>query len=143
MEPTALSLNRLEGCSSEFFRLHWHAELGAAPSWVQWQEFLQGSVPNYQYGGCYAIFSGKNLIYIGLGASRGGGLYPKHGISRRLMAHVLRSDRPRGIGWSKLTEEWADATAIYTLGLPTADYLAPALESFLIREMSPPRNSRV
>ena len=141
--PAAPTFNDLEGCTSEFFRFHWPADFNEAPNWVSWQEFLKGSVPNHQHGGCYAIFSGPSLIYIGLGVSRGGGIYQQHGISRRLMAHVLRSDLARGRQWSKLDESWRDATAIYTLGFPGREYLAPALESYLIRELSPPRNSRV
>lgn len=134
----------LEAATSAFFSLHWNTTVsGVPPAWEPWTTFLEGSVPNYQYGGCYALFSESELVYVGVGASRGGGLYPQHGISRRLMAHVLRSDRANGPNRSKLLDSWADTTALWTIGFRSCDYLAPALESFLIRSLAPPRNARV
>ncbi|MCW5581097.1 MAG: hypothetical protein KIS72_07145 [Luteimonas sp.] len=139
-----MSLEVLEEKTAEFFERHWaRSILGLPPKWKGWDTFLQGSVPNFRCGGCYAIFFESELAYIGLGASRGGGIYPSHGISRRLMAHVLRSDPEQGVGYSKLLDEWADATNIYTIGMPNTEYLAAALETYLIREISPPRNNRV
>lgn len=130
--------------TGDFFARHWSRELmGPPPEWHCWETFLHGSVPNYQHGGCYALFAGDELIYIGLGASRGGGRYVAHGVSRRLMAHVIRSDKARGPFASKLLENWAETTAIWTIGFPTGEYLAAALETYLIRELSPRRNSRV
>lgn len=114
------------------------------PGWKTWEPFLYGSVPSHDLGGCYALFSENELLYIGLGASKGGGLYPDHGISRRLMAHVIASDRQRGQQWSKLRESWGSVTSIRTIGFPNDfSYMAAALETFLIRELNPPRNSRV
>jgi hypothetical protein len=129
-----------------FFGRHWSVEAcpSQLPEWKSWSEFLYGSVPNYDMGGCYALFANSELLYVGLGASKGGGPYANHGISRRLMAHVLASDRHRGASWSKLRDPWGDVTALYTIGFPNGvAYLAAALESFLIRELDPPRNSRV
>jgi hypothetical protein len=136
----------LEEATNTFFRKHWSvSEVSFQfPEWKAWREFLYGSVPNYDVGGCYALFAESELLYVGLGASQGGGLYPNHGISRRLMAHVIASDRQRGTSWSKLRDSWNNVTAIYTIGFPNeVAYLAAALESFLIRELNPPRNSRV
>lgn len=142
--PMQQDLEKLIAETDSFFHLHWNKEaLGAPPAWVAWDTFLDGSVPNYQYGGCYALFSGDQLIYIGLGASRGGGIYQRHGISRRLMAHVLRSDVTSGPTRSKLLDRWVDISSLWTLGFPSNDYLAPALESFLIRSLTPPKNARV
>lgn len=136
----------LQESTCRFFDRHWHAPtLGSVPpTWACWSEF-KGSVPNHQYSGCYALFEGHTLTYVGLGASRGGGLYPEHGISRRLMAHVIRSDRERGDGWAKLRPGWERVTTIYTIGFPSeVAYIAPALESFLIRDFSGRlRNARV
>lgn len=139
-----LDLDRLEAATSKFFSLHWSREtLGEPPGWDRWKTFLLGSVPNYEQGGCYALFDQAGLSYIGLGASKGGGLYVSHGISRRLMAHVLRLDRAQSAYHSKLVSNWEGTTAIFTIGMAKAEYLAAALETFLIRELSPPRNSRV
>ena len=136
----------LDEATNTFFRKHWSvSELSSQlPEWKVWREFLYGSVPNYDVGGCYALFAESELLYVGLGASKGGGLYPNHGISRRLMAHVIVSDRQRGPNWSKLRDSWSNVTDIHTIGFPNeVGYLAAALESFLIRELNPPRNSRV
>lgn len=142
--PAKVDLDQLRVETSAFFSLHWDtASLGVPPQWDCWETFLEGSVPNYQFGGCYALFANEELIYVGLGASRGGGRYVAHGISRRMMAHVYRSDRTRGPYSLQLREGWEEVTAAWTLGLPDRDYLASALESFLIRRLAPLRNGRV
>lgn len=134
----------LERATSEFFVRHWSENLlGCHPRWEAWQEFLSGSVPNYQFGGCYALFEDDKLVYVGLGASRGGGRYLESGISRRMMSHVYCSNREPGKNTLKLRDAWLSVNSIYTIGLPDRAYLATALESFLIRELSPPRNKRV
>lgn len=139
-----MNIQDLERATVEFFKAHWVEDrLGPAPLWVSWQPFLHGPAPNHEHGGCYAIFFGANLAYVGLGASRGGGKFREHGISRRLTAHVIRKDRVRDGDWGELCEQWAECTAIHTIGLPRTEYLAAALESYLIRELSPPRNFRV
>lgn len=139
-----ISYRQLVEATNQFFDRHWVDELaGSRPTWMQWQPFLFGSVPNHQYAGCYAVFFGSELRYIGLGASRGGGIYVEHGISRRLRDHVTKSDRSRGKEWDKLREKFFGATSIYTLGLPTAPYLAASLETYLIRSLFPPMNGRV
>ena len=139
-----ITYQQLVQATAEFFARHWVVEaLGLYPDWLRWEQFLSGSVPNYQHPGCYTVFFDGGLRYVGLGASRGGGIYTEHGISRRLMAHVIQGDRARGPTWSKLRDRFAGATAIYTLGLPNASYLAAALETYLIRSLAPLMNSRV
>ena len=139
--PTYTSLVEL---TANFFHLHWNNHLlGDCPTWLTWDNFLFGSVPNHAHAGCYAVLFGENLGYVGLGASRGGGIYVEHGISRRLTRNVIQPDRARGRDWSKLRDRYADATAICTIGLPSANYLAASLETYLIRSLFPPMNSRV
>lgn len=138
----------LLGQTTAFFDAHWNCEqLGAdRPTWSKWETFLEGSVPNAEYGGCYALFAGDDLLYVGVGISKGGGTYPNCGISRRLMSHVICADKKRGRGWAKLREQWADPplTAICTIGFPHERvYLAAALEGYLIRRLDPPRNRKV
>lgn len=141
---TSAGLDQLREETCAFFSLHWNsASLGELPTWDRWETFLKGSVPNYQFGGCYALFSGDELIYVGLGASRGGGRYIAHGISRRMMSHVYRSDRARGPYSLRLRRGWEEVKEVWTLGLPERDYLASALESYLIRRLKPRRNARV
>jgi hypothetical protein len=131
--------------TDEFFRLHWlTSEIKAPPpAWEIWEPFLFGSVPNYDLGGCYALFESDSLIYLGLGASRGGGIYKEHGISRRLMSHVIKADRSRTKG-AMLRDKWENITAIYTIGFPSNfSYMAASLEGFLIRQLKPNGNFRV
>lgn len=140
-----ITLNDLELATERFFSMHWNTSATGAepPEWSGWHEF-KGSAPNYQLGGCYTLFSGDSLEYIGLGASRGGGLYVDHGISRRLSSHVYQRDKERGQGWLKLRPGWENITSIFTIGFQARhSHLAAALESFLIREFEGrTRNSR-
>lgn len=135
---------RLEEFTQDFYLLHWCCDqLPTPPRWKSWAPFLYGSAPYWQEGGCYALFAGPTLVYIGLGASKGGGRYLKCGISRRMMAHVYCSANKSDPKVLKLRDNWSGVTEIQTLGLGDRDYLAPALESFLIRALSPSRNRRV
>jgi hypothetical protein len=141
------TVSDLLAATDQFFSRHWStAAVGCEPpGWAPWQSFLLGSVPNHDKAGCYALFVGEELVYVGVGASKGGGIYDNHGLSRRLMAHVIRADRSKNGDWSQLCEPWLDVTGLYTIGFahPQA-YLSPALESFLIREFrSQLRNQKV
>lgn len=142
----SLGVRDLVGATNRFFDMHWNrASIGCEPpTWVHWPEF-KGSAPNYQLGGCYALFEGPSLVYIGLGASKGGGLYPEHGISRRLMSHVLRIDRAKGSEWLKPRPGWQSVDSLYTIGFGSHfAHLASSLETYLIREFrGKMRNARV
>lgn len=125
-----------------FFKRHWEIE-DNFPHWdFSWS--WRGPVPNHLLGGLYALFSGEKLLYIGLGASRGGGIYQDRGISKRLMAHVLQS-APMTSNVSYIPRDrWHQlgVDLIATIGFPKdCDYLAPALEDFLIGQLNPPQNS--
>ncbi|RSC25289.1 hypothetical protein EGT09_02255 [Pseudomonas putida] len=50
---------QLEAETKKFFGMHWNTDLigTPSPSWQVWNEF-KGSAPNYQLGGCYALFAG-------------------------------------------------------------------------------------
>jgi hypothetical protein len=138
--------DQLTEATDSFFQRHWvPSALGPTPpSWERWETFLSGSVPNHDKAGCYALFAGHELIYVGLGASKGGGIYVEYGLSRRLTAHVICADRERGPQWSKLEPGWSSVTGVYTLGFAAdLSYLAASLETYLIRALQPPRNGRV
>lgn len=139
------NMELLTANTGEFFSLHWQSQkLGDPPAWKKWEPFLFGSVPNRELGGCYALFAGDKLIYVGLGVSRGGGIYPECGISRRLMSHVYCSAPERGSGWSRLRKKWTHVSEIRTIGFSSATvYLAPALENYLIRAIPELSNARV
>ncbi len=125
----------------DFLSLHWGLN-DTPPQWdYSWT--WCNSVPNYQLGGLYALFSGNKLLYIGLGASKGGGIYKDRGISRRLLAHVLEI-APKDSPLSYVPQErWRDLQVdlVATIGFPeNVNYLACALEDYLIGKLSPPEN---
>ncbi len=81
-------------------------------------------------------------MYVGLGISKGGGKHDEHGISRRLTAHVIRTNREKGRGHYRPQDNWQDVKDIGAIGFPPDyTYLAASLEDFLIRKIKPPRNS--
>ncbi len=65
--------SELKEATNNFFRLHWCTEELSCnkPEWMEWEEFLCGSVPNYDKGGCYALFENTKLIYVGFGGKQG------------------------------------------------------------------------
>lgn len=134
--------DELGNLTKEFFLRHWREEaLGAPPVWdFSWE--LRGAAPNGRLGGLYALSRAQELLYVGLGSSRGGGDYPDRGISRRLIAHVVRN-APDGNGYV-LRPRWQGlgADSIGTLGFPQEfNYLAPALEDYLIGRLNPLENT--
>lgn len=131
----------LDAETDKFFTLHWGLPLDT-PHWDYSWTFC-GPVPNYLLGGLYALFAGESLVYVGLGASRGGGIYQDRGISRRLIAHVLRPSSDKAVADYELAQRWVDAgvTKVATLGFPTEyNYMALALEDYLIGKLSPSQN---
>ena len=127
--------------TAQFFSLHWGFET-PHPEWeLNWD--WTGPAPNYLLGGLYALFAKEELIYIGLGASRGGGPYKERGISRRLSAHVLKI-APEDVLETYLPQErWLayGVDLVGTLGFEQENsYLAPSLEDYLIGHLNPPEN---
>lgn len=136
------NLEQLKEKTALFFRRHWQ-ESEPFPEWrFDWD--WRGPVPNYRLGGVYSLLAGDQVVYVGLGNSRGGGIYQERGISRRLEAHVL-DIAPKGSAASyvpKTRWQTIGVTIIGTIGFPAAlSYLAPALEDYLIGELNPVENS--
>lgn len=137
--PTLIDL---QNETTIFFNKHW-GSTDTPPMWTVWQNFLSASVPNYDKGGCYALFEGNSLVYVGVGISLGSGLYIQHGISRRMMSHVYCSNKSKGKNQLKLTGIWTqrNITSCATIGFDAdITYLAAALEVFLIRKLRPAHN---
>ena len=136
------TLEKLLEITEVFFSRHW-SESKPHPQWrFDWQ--WRGPVPNYLLGGVYCLVADDNVVYVGLGNSRGGGIYKERGLSRRLEAHVLDL-APKGCSVDYLPKErWqtVGVSSIGTIGFPAElSYLAPALEDYLIGELNPPENS--
>ncbi len=132
-----------------FLNLHWNAQqltdVDLPDSWGAYS-FI-GNVPYGDRQGCYALVKDSEVIYIGLGASRGYGKYAECGIGARLNSHVLIWDRsvPANSGSRKYEpkESWKrkGVTEVHTFGFPSGyGYLAPALEAFLISRLEPIEN---
>ena len=139
---TMNNLCELNKTTDEFLNRHWPAsgDFGERPTWISWESpFLRGGIPNNELGGCYALFIGEDLIYIGKGVTKATG-----GISRRLTGYVLRIKGHEGkTALRKLMERWGNITNVCTIGFSEGmKYLALSLESFLIREFAPRDNRR-
>lgn len=137
------TLKEIEQATLDFFERHWDKSSSTKP--MHWKSNWpwKGSVPYHDKAGVYALINEDGVvIYIGLGASIGNNTYPDHGISRRLVSHVLRTDRTKGNGHYVPHKNWLEVRDIGAIGFPTEyAYLAPALEDFLIRKFKPVRNN--
>lgn len=136
------SREHLEKETGDFFDLHWGEE--AIPAWnFSWN--WCGLIPNHDLDGVYALFSGGELVYVGLGAGRGHGTHKNHGLRKRLLAHVLELTPADSDAHYILEPRWRNAGVdqIATLGFPSeSSYLAYALEHYLITKLDPPENHR-
>jgi len=147
MESTRLTVNNVEEKTKEFLKLHWRTELLESvelpEAWAAYN--LKGAVPYGDRQGCYALVEDDQVVYIGLGASRGGGLYSEHGLGARLNSHVLKWDRSIASDIESRVylpqDRWTNITEIFTYGFPSGyGYLACSLEAYLISKLDPPEN---
>ena len=136
-------LRKLQDLTEQFFSLHWYQDkLGEPPAWQVTESYFSGPVPNHDRGGCYALLNEADIEYLGLGISNRWNPTHDHGISIRLSGHVIRS-KPGARGQYIPRESWKHITHIATIGFSKEhNYIAAALECFLIRELSPPGNRR-
>lgn len=140
---TTVTLESIENATDKFFSMHWDKSSEAQPYKWKYDWAWEGSVPYHDKPGVYALIDASgSVIYIGLGASKGGGLYKEHGISRRLLSHVICTDQDKGRGYYKPKDNWKEVVSIAAIGFPVQfSYLAPALEDYLIGEFNPHRNT--
>lgn len=127
--------------TESFFKKHWCENVEKIPKWSDsWG--WKGSVPNHDKSGVYALIDGdKKVVYIGVGASRGGGRYKNHGLSYRLLNHVITTDKNEGRGNYKVKGRWEGVKEIYTIGFPEEYYyMSLALEDYLIAKLQPKIN---
>ena len=122
----------------KFFALHWpkNEEL-PAPEWSGLWTFC-GSIYNYDKGGCYTLFAGDSLIYVGVS---------ENNIAARTNNYTRMAPGARSISVESRPYEpskpWRSKglNGIRTLGFPEKYiYLAPALESLLIARLQPKEN---
>lgn len=141
MNNTVETLNEL---TREFLKLH--AKLTSEDSlWsIQWK--FRGEIPNQDKQGVYAFLNdAKEVIYIGVGASKGDGIYEGAGLGRRLSRiwQVSKDSKEDsdGIKLYEPTDKYSYIDSIVTFAFDTKEwYLAYALEYYLISKMKPEKN---
>lgn len=132
-----MSINQLVEKTEEFFVRHWtESSIGeTAPKWSSPWKFI-GSIENGDKVGCYALFSGENLIYVGVAES---------GLGSRTNAYT-RVSPSQSSGEDRVyvpAPEWGNKqlTHMYTIAFPKNYwYLSSALEKYLIRMLQPKEN---
>ena len=141
------TMAEVEDATKAFFSLHWNndqlGDIELPKSWLSYG--FVGAVPFGNCQGCYALIKDDEVIYIGLGASRGEGIYEGHGIGARLNNHVLSWDKSVSAEVKdrvyRPQEKWADVSEIFTFGFPPGfGYLACSFEAYLISKLEPVRN---
>jgi hypothetical protein len=133
------SRKALESFTTEFFFKHWNeTRIGKPPTWSERYEFVGGSLPNYEKQGVYAFVTAENEVtYIGVGTSRGGGLYKGHGLGSRFMSYT----RVINDIHTPVDDRLKEAGGMITIGFDPEDaYIANALELFLITKLEPKYN---
>jgi hypothetical protein len=132
-------LKKLNIVTHRFIDLHW-PQGDDMPRWSAPWDFISG-IPQGDCPGCYAFFDfNGNIIYIGVGASKGSGLYKGFGL-----AHRLNRYKKKVYGENTnyvLIEPWREIVKdVITIGFPDElYYLAYAFEAFLIMNLEPDRN---
>ena len=142
----AVNAQMLRASTRKFFGLHWSKESPAVvPKWVRLDQ--ANVLDSIREGGCYAILDGSgNVCYVGLGIAKAAKEGGAGGVLGRLYRHVL----VRGaLGQGDLEPKrkiWSGMSGILYIPFGDQEYLAAALESYLIRtfgEALPHNKSRV
>jgi len=128
--------------TKDFFRHYWHSDNGQPPKWSKHWDF-NGSIPNNEKRGCYALFHDREVVYIGVGISKGTEIYPDCGLGFRLAEYYEVNKDSDAKTKYKPSKNWTDLTSIMTIGFEKEHYpLAAALEIYLINKLSPVKNSQ-
>ena len=124
---------QLEKFTEKFFDMYWKEEFVQRPTWsIEWK--FVGEVPNRTKKGCYALFEGEDVAYIGLAI--GEGKKDDGGIGQRVGNYWKKGGKQYAP--TAVNEKWL--TSIRTISFEEHFYLAAALEVFLIKQMSPKMN---
>lgn len=138
----------LEEYTDEFFRLHWNDDLigDQRPEWNTWN--LNGVPLEAARGGCYAIYEGEDLLYIGVAVTEGKNTAKtgkKYGLLKRLERHVLRKGPKGSLRYlpQERKAQWQNITTIRLIGFPDQyRHLAAALEAYLINRLTTTVNAQ-
>lgn len=145
-------LERMKRETMRFFELHWNKEAHGKtyPEWKAWH--FHKTIPNGDKGGCYAMIREGRVEYVGVGIGKSTKRYEGSGLGDRLKVYYrVDKEKNEKEGIKKVEDryfkprpEWEKITEIWTIGFPkTLEYLAAALEIFLIQRLDPPGNTRM
>lgn len=132
----------LNSVTNDFFSRYWNPKNGDNPIWEKSEWNFNGTIPNHDKQGCYALLKNDEVIYIGVGISKGSGIYKNHGLGFRLKRY-FKANKNLQLNPNKYlpTEKWQELTGILTIGFPNEHFcLASALEIYLINYLNPSRN---
>ncbi len=126
--------------TSEFFKLYWNVS-EVPPSWNEPWDW-NTEIPGQRNRGCYALFQGDEVVYIGVGLGKSTEKYDGAGLGDRLKRYwQLNKGEDRRVKRYQPTHNWKEITALKTIDFDEEHYhLAAALEIFLIRKLKPKRN---
>jgi len=136
-----VTVDNVKKLAVSFFNRHWAISDVSAPTWNEAWGFI-GTLPGHDKQGVYLLIGEDDeVLYIGVGASIGGGRYTGHGIGSRTNKYIRVGEGQRGKSNQdrqyRPVDKWADRglSKIITLGF-TEDfaYLSYGLEAYLLRE---------
>lgn len=141
------NLTNLREVTLEFFKKHWNSSSkNPPPEWSAKWMFL-GEVPNNTRKGCYCFLKDDEVKYVGVALNSGLPGYKGHSLGARISKYWRRDSKGKdesGNQFYKPAENLISEgiNGITTLPFPDDDqeYLALALELFLIRKLAPKMN---
>ncbi len=131
----------LNHATRSFFDMYWKHDFGKPPAWIDLEWAFNGSIPNHDKQGCYAILQEGEIVYIVSGIGKGGGSYLNHGLGYRLKRYFkVNKERLTGVSQYVPTDPFKGITGILTIGFDNHYWLAAALEIYLINQLHPVLN---
>ena len=137
------TIEHLKEATSTFLELH--AKSTKVAEWSEPWSF-KGEIPNQAKQGVYAFLNtDQEVVYIGVGASKGDGIYEGAGLGRRLgrvwKKHTTTPTDVDGVKLYEPTDKYTYVDSIITFAFDIQEwYLAYALEYYLISELRPEKN---
>jgi len=137
------TIEHLNEATSTFLELH--AKSTKVAEWSEPWRF-KGEIPNQAKQGVYAFLNtDQEVVYIGVGASKGDGIYEGAGLGRRLgrvwKKHTTTPTDVDGVKLYEPTDKYTYVDSIITFAFDIQEwYLAYALEYYLISELRPEKN---
>jgi len=136
-----ITFSDLQRETKVFFDLYWKNEYGQHPTWSgHW--IFEGTIPQNNKRGCYALFTGFDIIYIGVVIGKSTDFYRRTGLGEQLKNYWrVNKDNP-GKNYQP-RDNWKEVTSLITIGFGEDHFpLAAALEVYLIGKLNPSRNSK-